>query len=109
RAASSAGAKPFHRASGRPDRVSLLGREVPVVRTPDGLRAASHGKADSPEAVEKYLAGKFGDALAAARDAMTALAAAHARDELAETAFALYERFRPEIRGGTRGSRATGP
>jgi len=104
------GAKTAHRASasGEPDRVALLGRHVPIVHTPDGVRAASHGKPDAPEAVEKYLAGKFGDALEPARDAMTALAGAFTSEELAGRAFSLYERFRPEIRPGTRGWGAKG-
>src|SRR5262245_37205600 len=63
--------------------VELLGRQVPVVKTPEGLRAAKDGKADSPEAVERYLAGKFGESLAAARAAMTRLARAFTPDELA--------------------------
>ena len=104
------GAKTTHHgsAAGEPDRVALLGRLVPVVHTPKGIRAASHGKPDSPEAVVKYLAGKFGDALEPARDAMTVLAAAFESDELANQAFSLYERFRPEIRSGTRGWGAKG-
>src|SRR5205823_7818720 len=75
REAGPAGEKGRKRAA--PDRqaVELLGRAVPVVRTPRGLRAAKDGKPDSAEAVERYLAGKFGDALVGARAAMTALAA----------------------------------
>ena len=43
--------------------VDLLGRAVPVVRTPDGLRAVNKGKPGNPARIEKYLAGKFGDRL----------------------------------------------
>ena len=43
--------------------VRLLGRMIPVVRTPEGLRAAEKGKAGSPASVERYLQGKFGDAI----------------------------------------------
>src|ERR687893_2507125 len=39
--------------------VDLLGRAVPVVRTPDGLRALDKGKPSDPGQVERYLAGKF--------------------------------------------------
>jgi len=92
-----------------PGTVTLLGRAVPVVKTPSGLRSVSKdGKPDSPEAVERYLAGKFGGALDDARAAMRALAAAFARDELAENAYALYERFRPQVKPGTTGWGAKG-
>src|SRR5919107_1706006 len=39
--------------------VDLLGRAVPVVRTPDGLRALDKGKPSDPARIERYLAGKF--------------------------------------------------
>ena len=95
-------------AAGTPQTVELLGRAVPVVRTPKGLRAAKEGKPESADAVERYLAGKFGDGLDAARSAMTALAGRFTPAELASTAYALYERFRPEIPAGTRGWGAKG-
>jgi hypothetical protein len=63
-------------AEGEQLRVDLLGRAVPVVRTPDGLRAVSKGKPGSPAQVEKYLASKFGDRLDDARQAMAELAGA---------------------------------
>ena len=43
--------------------VGLLGRAVPVVRTPDGLRAVSKGKPGNPARIETYLAAKFGEHL----------------------------------------------
>ena len=89
--------------------VLLLGRNVPVVRTSQGLRTVSEsGKPDPPEAVERYLEGKFGDALADARAAMTKLAKAFPKAELEEKAYALYEAFRPKIPQGTRGWGAKG-
>jgi hypothetical protein len=88
--------------------VELLGRQVPVVKTPAGLRAATDGKADSPAAVERYLESKFGEHLAATRAAMTALAKSLPKAELAAHAFALYERFRPAVPEGTRGWGARG-
>ena len=54
-------------------RVDLLGRAVPVVRTPEGLRAVSKGKPGKPDRIEKYLAAKFGDRLGDARLAMVEL------------------------------------
>jgi hypothetical protein len=98
---------PKRAASGQ-QAVELLGRAVPVVRTPKGLRAAKDGKADSADAVERYLMGKFGASLDAARSAMTELAARFTPTELAANAYALYERFRPEIPAGTRGWGAKG-
>jgi hypothetical protein len=88
--------------------IELLGRQVPVVRTADGVRAAKDGRADSPAAVERYLESRFGEHLAATRAAMTALAKAFPRDELATRAFTLYERFRPAVPEGTRGWGAKG-
>jgi hypothetical protein len=96
------------RATSGQQAVELLGRAVPVLRTPKGLRAAKDGKPESADAVERYLAGKFGDSLDGARSAMTALAARFTPDELAANAYALYERFRPEIPAGTRGWGAKG-
>ncbi len=96
------------RAADEPERIMLLGRAVPVVHTPKGLRGARDGAADSPEAVERYLAGKFGSSLEAARSAMAALAAKFPRAELAAQAFTLYEEFRPSIPSGTRGWGAKG-
>jgi len=96
------------RAKAPPSSVSLLGREVPVVSTPAGLRAAKDGKADSPQAVERYLASRFGDSLEPARSAMVALARRFPPQELAERAYALYERFRPEVPAGQRGWGAKG-
>src|SRR4051795_2631 len=57
-------------------RVDLLGRAVPVVRTPDGLRAVNKDKPGNPVQIEKYLAGKFGERLEDARHAMAELTAA---------------------------------
>ena len=42
--------------------VDLLGRRIPVVETPDGMRALVKDAPDSPESVERYLRGRFGDA-----------------------------------------------
>ena len=88
--------------------VVLCGRRVPALQTPEGVRALNKGKPASPATVQKYLVGKFGEALDDARDVMTALAKAYPKDELAMSAFALYEAFRPAIPKGTRGWGAKG-
>jgi len=88
--------------------VDLLHRAVPAVHTPDGLRAVSKGKPIAPEAVERYLDGKFGDALTDARAAMLRLAKALPPGDLAREAYSLYEAFRPEIPAGKQGWGASG-
>jgi len=50
-----------------------------------------------PGGVERYLEGKFGEALPAVREAMRALVKAFKHDRLAQKAFRLYEEFRPRI------------
>jgi hypothetical protein len=91
-----------------PKTVELLGRAVPVVRTPDGLRARVKDRAESPASVERYLKQKFGDALPRVRSAMRALAKTQPPKRLEEIAFSLYEKFRPEIPKGTKGWGAKG-
>jgi hypothetical protein len=88
--------------------VALLGRAVPVVRAPDGLRALTKDKPDDPAAVTRYLEGKFGAALPDVRAAMNQLAQSRPPKKLAADAYALYEKFRPAIPTGTRGWGAKG-
>jgi hypothetical protein len=88
--------------------VDLLGRAVPVTATPGGLRAVSKGKPVDPASVERYLASKFGDALADARNAMALLAKSRKPQDLAGEAYRLYEAFRPQVPPGTRGWGAAG-
>jgi hypothetical protein len=83
--------------------VELCGRPVPAKNTKQGVRAVSGEKPIEPEGVARYLGQKFGDDLDSAKEAMEALAKACGPDDLAERAFALYERFRPEIPGGKKG------
>ncbi len=88
--------------------IDLLGRAVPALHTPDGLRALSKDRPIAPESVERYLAGKFGDALDDVRAAMTALARSRPPEDLADEAFALYEDFRPAVPAGVQGWGAAG-
>ena len=81
-------------------RVALLGRALPAVNTDQGVRAVIKSKPIDPEGVERYLEGKFGDALPEVRKAMTKLASAFKPDELAQKGFGLYEQFRPTIPDG---------
>jgi len=84
-------------------RVVLLGRPVPAKNTGDGLRALNKDRTVEPAGVERYLEGKFGDGLYAVREAMESLAGSFEPDELADKAYRLYERFRPDIPDGVRG------
>jgi hypothetical protein len=62
----------------------------------------------NPDSVRRYLEGQFGDNLKAGRAAMQKLAKAYTPKELAERGFRLYERFRPAIPEGVKGSGAKG-
>jgi hypothetical protein len=88
--------------------VLLLGRSVPVVETPEGLRAVSNDCSLQPDSVERYLEQKFGEGLGDVRGAMHDLADSFDPDALARTAYSLYERFRPQIPEGQRGWGASG-
>jgi hypothetical protein len=88
--------------------VELLGRPIPAVQTDRGVRAVSGDRPIEPAGVERYLEGKFGEALESVRRAMEALAKSLKPAELAVKAFTLYERFRPEIPEGVRGWGAKG-
>jgi hypothetical protein len=86
----------------------LLGRAVPLVRTPDGLRVANNGKPGNLAQIKKYLSGKFGDRLEDGRHAMTELAATYEPADLYRRGFRLYERFRPGVPAGESGWGAKG-
>jgi hypothetical protein len=88
--------------------VVVLGRAVPVVRTPSGLRATVKDRPESPTTVERYLAKKFGAALPAVDAAMRKLARAYPPKRLAAIGFDLYEQFRPKIPEGVKGWGAKG-
>jgi hypothetical protein len=75
---------------------------VPVVRTPDGLRAVDKGKPGSPAQIEHYLAGKLKGRLGEARQAMAELAASVGPGELKRSGFRLYDAFRPAVPAGER-------
>ena len=83
--------------------VEICRRPVPIMHTECGIRAVVKDKPISPESVEKYLAGKFGEALPTVREALCELASAFKPDDLAEVSYELYEEFRPKIEAGQRG------
>jgi hypothetical protein len=88
--------------------IQVLGRDVPAVKTPRGVRAAIKGEAIHAGAVEAYLQKKFGEELDEARAAMKKLAKAYTPRQLESKAYSLYEKFRPEIPEGTKGWGAKG-
>ena len=83
--------------------ILLLGRQVPVIRTAEGVRAVVKDRAENPSSVERYLEQKFGEALPRVEATMRALAKAYPPDQLAEIGFSLYEEFRPKIPEGVKG------
>jgi hypothetical protein len=100
--------KPGETSTSDSDIVELCGRHVPILRTKDGVRAASKGKPLDPAAVEKALVAKFGDSLEEVRAVLHDLARAYPPRDLSVRAFAIYEQFRPEIPAGTGGWGAKG-
>jgi len=88
--------------------VEVCGRPVPAKNTDDGIRAVTGDKAIEPASVQRYLETKFGDDLEAVVAALQVLAKASKPKELANEAYALYEKFRPAIPGGKAGWGAKG-
>jgi len=92
----------------KPEFIELLGRGIPAMKTPHGLRAAIKGEPIDAGSVEYYLQKKFGDDLDEARAAMEKLAKAHTPKQLEKAAYGLYEKFRPKIPEETKGWGAKG-
>ncbi|HJS20444.1 MAG TPA: hypothetical protein VJ785_16970 [Anaerolineales bacterium] len=88
--------------------IEILGRGVPAVKTPQGLRAAVDGEPIHPDSVETYLRQKFKDDYDVARSAMETLAKSYPPKQLESKAYGLYEKFRPEIPEGKKGWGARG-
>jgi len=88
---------------GRRLKVDILHRAVPVIRTPDGLRALSGSQPISPTSVQRYLQSKFGDHHMPARAAMRRLARSVPPKALAANGYALYVKFRPGVPTGVKG------
>ena len=88
--------------------IEILGRGVPAIKTPQGLRASIKGEEIDSESVERYLRGKFGNDLDEVRSAMEKLAKAYTPKQLESKAYDLYEKFRPDIPEGKKGWGAKG-
>lgn len=88
--------------------VLLMGRIIPVVKSADGSRAILKEDIVEPAGVQKYLEQKFGENLNSVQDAMRMLAKKFRPERLAEDAFHLYEKFRPNVPAGEKGWGAKG-
>lgn len=88
--------------------IELLGRGIPTVKTPKGVRASIKGEEIDPDSVEAYLQQKFKADLDDARAALEKLAKAFPPKQLESKAYGLYEKFRPKIPEGTKGWGAKG-
>ena len=88
--------------------VELCGRPVPAIQTETGLRAVAKDVPVDADKARAYVQSKFGDAVDEVRAAMTELAESYGPEALADCAYELYERFRPEIPRGKRGWGAKG-
>ena len=89
--------------------VHLLGRTIPAVRTPEGVRAVAKDlRPTSALSVKRYLESKFRDHLDEVWRAMERLATSLSPEELNQRGFGLYEAFRPAIPPGARGWGAAG-
>jgi hypothetical protein len=97
------GGQPKKRGLGEEFWIEVCGRPVPAKNTADGVRAVIKDQPIDPAGVQRYLESKFGDDLAAVEAAMRELAAAFEPEKLADTAYGLYEQFRPQIASGRRG------
>jgi hypothetical protein len=101
-------APPLPRGARRIREATLFGRRIHIAETAEGPRAVSKGALVKPEAVERYLRSRFGDALEQARSAMAGLAAHFSPEDLEREGFRLYEQFRPEVPSDERGWGAKG-
>jgi hypothetical protein len=88
--------------------IEICGRQVPAIKTTEGVRAVIKNQPIEAKSVERYLESKFGESLGTARAAMRDLAKAFRPGQLSENALRLYEQFRPAIPEGVRGWGAKG-
>jgi hypothetical protein len=89
-------------------RIEVCGRPVPATNTDEGIRAVRGRNPIDPDGVRRYLDDKFGDDVKAVRSAMQKVAKTYNPKELADHAYSLYERIRPDIPAGKKGWGAKG-
>ena len=73
-----------------------------------GFGPLSRKNPADPDSVRRYLASKFGENLGEVEGALRELAVAFPPDRLNESAYGLYERFRPKVARGKEGWGAAG-
>ena len=88
--------------------IELCERFIPAKHTAEGVRAAVKDVPIDPAEVARDLESKFGEDLASVRDVMEHLARSFDTNDLADRAYALYEKFRPSIPAGMEGWGAKG-
>ena len=86
----------------------ILGRHIPAINTPDGIRAVEKDKPIQPASVQRYLETKFGADLSQVQEAFKDLASSYPPEELKLKAYQLYETFRPKVPQGQMGWGAKG-
>ena len=81
----------------------LMGRTIPCVAMPDGLRALSKAAPIEPEPVRRYLAGRFKESLPVVREKLVTLARTFSPDTLDREAMDVYMGLRPNVPRGRDG------
>ncbi len=85
------------------ERVELMDRLIPCLRTDKGLRALVGTAPGDPDGVRRYLVSKFKDALPLVEEKLTALAARVEPSDLDRQAMDLYMQMRPVVQSGEAG------
>jgi hypothetical protein len=83
--------------------IRFMGRVIPCLRTPLGLRALAEAAPMDPEAVRRYLDSKFKDTRALVEEKLHAVAASFPPEELDARAMDLYMQMRPVVAAGSAG------
>lgn len=85
------------------EQIEMMGRVIPCVRTPDGLRALSKMAPTDPESVREYLAGRFKEDLPLVESKLAGLIETFEPEELDRVAMDVYMRLRPIVPKGRSG------
>ena len=83
--------------------IEMMGRLIPCVRTPSGLRALDKAFPANPESVRKYLVGRFKEDLPLVESKLAKLAETFEPEELDRAAMDVYMRLRPNVPKGRDG------
>ncbi len=83
--------------------IRFMGRMIPCLRTPEGLRALAETTPIDAQSVRRYVESKFKDSLVLVEQKLAALAETYSPEELEAQAMDLYMRMRPATAGGAAG------